>query len=84
MFPPGVRARLVGIVYHAGAALAALVPTATAALAAWAHVSLGFAIFAVASACEVVLAIAVVAGRRFASIPGSADAAAASAPLEVA
>ena len=71
MFPAEVRARFVGIVYHAGAALAALVPTATAALAGWAHVGLGTSIALVAGSCELVLAIAVLAGRRFsaASVP---------------
>ncbi|MGH7297052.1 MAG: MFS transporter [Polyangiaceae bacterium] len=67
MFPPEVRARFVGIVYHAGAALAALVQTATAALAAWAHVSLAVSIALVAGSCELVLAIAVFAGRRYAA-----------------
>jgi SHS family lactate transporter-like MFS transporter len=74
MFPADVRARFVGIVYHAGAAMAALVPTAIAALATWAHVSLASAIFAVASACEIVLALAVVAGRRFSVAPAPASA----------
>jgi len=64
MFPADVRARNVGIVYHAGAALAALVPTATAALAAWAHLSLAVSLAVVAGGCEVALAVVVLAGRR--------------------
>jgi SHS family lactate transporter-like MFS transporter len=64
MFPAEVRARYVGIVYHAGAALAALVPTATAALAAYAHTSLATALALVAGGCEVALAVVVLAGRR--------------------
>lgn len=64
MFEADVRARMVGIVYHVGAALAALVPTFTAALAARTHVSLGSAVFVVAGACELALAAVVLGGRR--------------------
>jgi SHS family lactate transporter-like MFS transporter len=64
MFDADVRARMVGIVYHVGAALAALVPTLTAALAARAHVRLGAAVFVVAGACELALAAIVLGGRR--------------------
>jgi SHS family lactate transporter-like MFS transporter len=64
MFDAEVRARMVGIVYHVGAALAALVPTFTAAIAARAHVGLGVAIFVVAGACELALAALVLRGRR--------------------
>jgi SHS family lactate transporter-like MFS transporter len=64
MFEANVRARMVGIVYHVGAALAALVPTATAALAAFAHMRLGLAVCLVAGGCELALALVVVAGRR--------------------
>ena len=64
MFEADVRARMVGIVYHVGAAFAALVPTATAALAAYAHVRLGLAVVVVAGACELALAVVVLAGRR--------------------
>jgi SHS family lactate transporter-like MFS transporter len=84
MFPAQVRARFVGIVYHAGAALAALVPTATAALAAWAHVSLGFSIFALAGSCELVLAVLVLSGRRMSVAPAMATAAPESTLLEAA
>jgi SHS family lactate transporter-like MFS transporter len=82
MFPAEVRARFVGIVYHAGAALAALVPTATAALAAWAHVRLSTSVALVAGSCEVVLALTVLAGRRFSAAQPSP--APASPALEVA
>jgi SHS family lactate transporter-like MFS transporter len=64
MFPAEVRARYVGIVYHAGAALAALVPTGTAALAAYAHISLAMSLGLVAGGCEIALALVVLAGRR--------------------
>jgi SHS family lactate transporter-like MFS transporter len=64
MFEADVRARMVGIVYHVGAALAALVPTATAALATYAHMRLGTAVVVVAGACELALAVVVIAGRR--------------------
>jgi MFS transporter, SHS family, lactate transporter len=64
MFDADVRARMVGIVYHVGAALAALVPTATAALATFAHLRLGTAVVLVAGACELALAVVVVTGRR--------------------
>jgi SHS family lactate transporter-like MFS transporter len=63
MFDADVRARMVGIVYHVGAALAALVPTATAALATYAHVRLGLAVALVAGACELALAVVILAGR---------------------
>jgi SHS family lactate transporter-like MFS transporter len=77
MFPPEVRGRMVGIVYHAGAALAALVPTLTAALAVWAHTSLAVAVAVVAGACELALAVVVAAGRRHstATVTASPDAA---------
>ena len=71
MFPADVRARFVGIVYHAGAALAALVPTATAALAVWAHVRLATSLALVAGSCEVVLALTVLAGRRLSAAKAS-------------
>jgi len=64
MFDADVRARMVGIVYHVGAALAALVPTLTATFAARAHVSLGVAVFLVAGVCELALAAVVLRGRR--------------------
>lgn len=64
MFEADVRARMVGIVYHVGAALAALVPTATAGLAAFAHLRLGTAVVVVAGACELALAAVVLVGRR--------------------
>jgi MFS transporter, SHS family, lactate transporter len=66
MFEADVRARMVGVVYHVGAALAALVPTATAALAAFAHLRLGTAVVLVAGACELALAVVVITGRRMA------------------
>ena len=69
MFEPEVRARLVGIVYHLGAALAALVPTATAALATYAHLRLSVAVALVAGACELALAVVVLSGRGLASQP---------------
>jgi SHS family lactate transporter-like MFS transporter len=64
LFPTEVRGRLVGIVYHVGAALAALVPTATAALATFAHMRLGTAVVLTAGFCELALAVVVLVGRR--------------------
>jgi SHS family lactate transporter-like MFS transporter len=84
MFPPQVRARFVGIVYHAGAALAALVPTATAALAAWAHVSLALSIFALAGFCELALAVLVLSGRGMSVAPALPSPAPESTLLEAA
>jgi SHS family lactate transporter-like MFS transporter len=75
MFEPGMRARMVGLVYHVGAALAALVPTLTAALAARTHTSLAVAMCVVAAACELALAAVVVLGRRMpAGAPGAQEA----------
>jgi SHS family lactate transporter-like MFS transporter len=76
MFEADVRARMVGVVYHVGAALAALVPTATAALATYAHMRLGVAIAIVAGGCELALAVVVLTGRRMSH-------ASAEAPTEV-
>ncbi len=78
MFDAEVRARYVGIVYHLGAALAALVPTATAALATYAHLRLTIAVALVAGACELALVVVVLSGRGLAS---QADGAADSLPL---
>jgi len=74
MFEPAVRARFVGLVYHLGAALAALVPTATAALAAYAHLRLSVAVAIAAGGCEVLLAIVVLSGRGLASVSSEARA----------
>jgi SHS family lactate transporter-like MFS transporter len=65
MFDADVRARYVGVVYHVGAALAALVPPATVALSTYAHVHLSVAIGVVAGACELSLAVFVLTGRGF-------------------
>ena len=48
LFPPEVRARAVGVVYHVGALFAAFVPTAMAFLVQHAHVPLPRAILVVA------------------------------------
>lgn len=81
MFDAEVRARMVGIVYHVGAALAALVPTLTAAVAARTHTSLGAAIFVVAGACELGLAALVLRGRRLTVVSGALARAAGAAGL---
>jgi len=73
MFDAGVRARYVGIVYHVGAALAALVPPAIAALSTYAHVRLSVAIGVVAGACELALAVFVLTGRGFSGAPAAAS-----------
>jgi SHS family lactate transporter-like MFS transporter len=69
MFEADVRARYVGIVYHVGAALAALVPPATAAFATYAHVHMSLAIGVIAGACEIGLALVVLRSRHFSSAP---------------
>ncbi len=69
MFDADVRARYVGIVYHVGAALAAMVPPATAAFATYAHVHLSLAIGVIAGACEIGLALVVLTGRKFSGAP---------------
>jgi SHS family lactate transporter-like MFS transporter len=73
MFDAGVRARYVGIVYHVGAALAALVPPAIAGLSTYAHIHLSVAIGVVAGACELALAIFVLTGRGLSGAPASPD-----------
>jgi SHS family lactate transporter-like MFS transporter len=79
MFDADVRARMVGIVYHVGAALAALVPTATAALATFAHMRLGTAVVLTAGFCELALAVVVLVGRRMSH--GAPDALPAEVPM---
>ena len=66
LFPPAVRARAVGIVYHVGALFAAFVPSAMAMLVQRAHVPLPRAILAVAVVCELglVALFTVAASRR--------------------
>jgi SHS family lactate transporter-like MFS transporter len=64
MFDARVRARYVGLVYHVGAALAALVPPATAALATRAHIRLGESVGVVAGACELCLVVVVLLRKR--------------------
>lgn len=75
LFPPEVRARAVGIVYHVGALFAAFVPTGIAALVQRAHLPLGRAMLAVAVVCELGL-VALLTGagsrRRAESPTGSA------------
>jgi SHS family lactate transporter-like MFS transporter len=84
LFDADVRARMVGIVYHVGAAMAALVPTATAALATAAHMKLSTALFVMACACEVGLSVVILAGRRISRASADASAAADSPLLEAA
>ncbi|MCU1279350.1 MAG: major facilitator superfamily 1 [bacterium] len=76
LFPPEVRARAVGVVYHVGALFAAFVPTVMAFLVQRAHVPLPRAILVVAVACElglVALFSAAATRRRSAALPGSTD-----------
>jgi len=58
LFAPAIRARAVGIVYHAGACLASIAPTAVAALSERAHLSLARAIGLVAGGSLIALAAA--------------------------
>ncbi len=64
MFDADVRARAVGIVYHAGALLASFVAVGVASLAAGTSLSLAGAIAIVAAAFEVCLAAAFLATRQ--------------------
>jgi len=65
LFPPEVRARAVGVVYHVGALFAAFVPTAMAFLVQHAHVPLPRAILVVAVGCELgLVALFTVSGSR--------------------
>lgn len=68
LFPPEVRARAVGVVYHVGALFAAFVPSLMAALVQRAHVPLPRAILCVAIACELgLVALFSFSGSRRAS-----------------
>ncbi len=60
LFPAEVRGRLVGIVYHVGAALAAVVPMAMAAFARATGASLAATITIVTIACELAIVACVV------------------------
>lgn len=53
LFPPHLRARATGFIYHAGAFLAAFIPTLTAALNERSGWKLSSAILVVAAVCEV-------------------------------
>jgi len=64
LFPEHVRARAIGIVYHAGALIAAFVPTAIAALEANTQLTLSGAIAIVASAGLIGMSLAVLALRK--------------------
>ncbi len=59
LFPAPVRARLVGLVYHIGAAGAALVPMAIAALAKSTGMRISSSMMIVAIACEVAVVLLV-------------------------
>lgn len=77
LFPPEVRARAVGVVYHLGALFAAFVPTGVAAMAQKGHLPLSRAILFTALFCEIglVALFATASGsrRRSVSLPGSAS-----------
>jgi SHS family lactate transporter-like MFS transporter len=64
MFPPEVRARCVGIVYHVGAFFAAFVPPLVTALAEHGGLSLSASIAIVAGSFEILLAVSLLAQRR--------------------
>ena len=74
LFPPEVRARAVGVVYHVGALFAAFVPSVMAFLVQRAHVALPRAILIVTVACELgLVAMFTFSGsrRRSAALLGS-------------
>jgi MFS transporter, SHS family, lactate transporter len=64
LFPPEVRARAVGFVYHAGAFAAAFVPFGIAAFAQRSGTSLAATIALVVAVCELLVVIAVAGGLR--------------------
>jgi MFS transporter, SHS family, lactate transporter len=64
LFPPEVRARAVGLVYHLGAFGAAFVPTSIAALSEYAGLSLAASIALLAGAAELALVVLMVWKRR--------------------
>jgi SHS family lactate transporter-like MFS transporter len=64
LFPEHVRARAIGIVYHAGALIAAFVPWGIAELAAHTHMELSSAVALVCGVALVAMSAAVVALRR--------------------
>jgi MFS transporter, SHS family, lactate transporter len=57
LFPPHIRGRSIGIVYHVGAFVAALVPVAVAALGEHTPLSLGQSIVLVAGVFEVLVVV---------------------------
>src|SRR5580704_5050547 len=63
LFPEHVRARAIGIVYHAGALIAAFVPWGIAELAAHTHMELSSAVALVCGVALVAMSAAVVALR---------------------
>jgi SHS family lactate transporter-like MFS transporter len=70
LFPAEGRARLVGIAYHVGAFGAAFVPMAIAALAEVAGMRMSTALGLVGAACEIAIAVLVLAGGPRLSAPG--------------
>jgi SHS family lactate transporter-like MFS transporter len=75
LFPHEVRARAVGIAYHVGACVAALIPWLTAvlkgALAPYTAHPWAWAIFLVGAACELFLALLLLAQpKEMVGIPG--------------
>jgi SHS family lactate transporter-like MFS transporter len=56
LFQPPIRARAVGVVYHVGACLASIAPTAVAALSKHSHLPLSRAIVLVGGSCLLALA----------------------------
>ncbi len=59
LFPANLRARCVGLVYHAGAFGGAFVPTAVAALAEGTRLTLGQSMGVITAACAVLMIVAV-------------------------
>ncbi len=80
LFPPEVRARAVGVVYHVDALFAAVVPSAMAFLVQHGHVPLPRAILVVAIACELGLVALFSAARSRRPSAALADPASRSEP----
>ncbi len=73
LFPPEVRARCVGLVYHVGAFLAAFTPTLVASLHDYRGLSLAHAIGFVTAGAEVLLVLALLARPSTAPVAAAAE-----------
>lgn len=80
LFPAKIRARCVGLVYHAGAFVAAFVPMGIAALSEHVGLKLSHALGLVAGGCEILLVACLLLGPKEALARPSLDASPESEP----